>query len=227
MHWALLKMEEKNKFIEENIGLVHLCAKRFIGRGVEYEDLVQIGSVGLIKAVNKFDKSRGLKFSTYAVPVIIGEIKGFFRSDGIVKISRRIKELSIKINAVVGKYSVEHGTQPSVRKIAEILGETEESVTEAMSVCSVTLSLTNFGENNDNEYDIPTQSREEEITDKLSLRQIIGDLSEKDKVLIEMRYFKNKTQTEVAKVCGCSQVQISRREKNLLLFLRERLVIDN
>lgn len=218
-------MDEKNKFIEQNMGLVHLCAKRFIGRGVEYEDLVQIGSVGLIKAANKFDESRGLKFSTYAVPVIIGEIKGFFRSDGIVKISRRIKELSIKINAVVNKYTVQNGYSPTSMQIAEILGETEENVVEAMSVCSTTVSLTNFGDNHENQVDIPTDSREEEITDKLSLRQIISDLNEKDKVLIEMRYFKNKTQTEVAKACGCSQVQISRREKNLLIFIRERLLV--
>lgn len=211
--------------IEEHIGLVHLCAKRFIGRGVDYEDLVQIGCVGLIKASSNFEEERGLKFSTYAVPVIIGEIKGFFRSDGLVKISRRIKELSIKINAVINRYTAETGSVPTVTQISNILNEKEESVAEAMSICSSTISLTMSNEDGENQLEIPIESKEEEITDKLSLRQVISDLSEKDKELIELRYFKNKTQTQIANELGCSQVQISRREKKLLLFIREKMCV--
>ncbi len=211
-----------DKFIEENMGLVHLCAKRFINRGTEYEDLIQIGSVGLLKAAANFDVDRGLKFSTYAVPVIMGEIKGYFRNDGIIKISRKIKELSIKINAVINKFTVKNGVVPSVSQIAVELNVSEDEVAQAMSICVTALSLT-VGEDGENQIDIPIDSAEEEITDKLSLRKILKDLSDEDRELIELRYFKSKTQTEVAKAVGCSQVQISRREKKILLFLREKM----
>lgn len=213
---------DRKIFVEENIGLAHLCAKRFVGRGVDYEDLFQIASLGLVKATANFDESLGYKFSTYAVPVIIGEIKSFFRSDGIIKISRRIKELSIKINAVINRYSAENGVIPSVAQIATILDVDEESVAEAMSVCVTAISLTMSSSDGENQLEIPVESREEDITDKLSLRQIINTLPEKDKTLLDLRYFKNKTQTEVANICGCSQVQISRREKKLLIAIREQ-----
>lgn len=212
----------KDEFVEKNIGLAHLCAKKFVGRGVDYEDLFQIASLGLVKATANFNEDLGFKFSTYAVPVIIGEIKSFFRNDGIIKISRRFKELSIKINAITSKYSSENGTAPTVAQISEILGVDEESIVEAMSICSTAISLTMTSPEGESQLEIPVTSREEEITDKLSLRQIISTLPEKDKQLLELRYFKNKTQTEVASICGCSQVQISRREKKLLLVMREQ-----
>ncbi len=212
-----------NEFIEANMGLVHLCVKRFVGRNVDYEDLVQIGSVGLLKAAKNFDESRGLKFSTYAVPVIIGEIKGYFRSDGIVKVSRKLKELSMKINAVIEKNSRESGLIPTVSQIAEILGESEEQVAQAMCSSTSAISLTMQNEDGETQLSIPVESKEEEIVNRIGLQQIIAVLPEKDRNLINLRYYKNRTQQETAKILGCSQVQISRREKKILLILRQQL----
>ncbi len=212
-----------DKLITENMGLVHMCAKRFNGRGTDYEDIFQIGCVGLIKAAKKFDESRGLKFSTYAVPVIIGEIKGFFRSDGIVKVSRGIKELAVKINKLVNSISNSEGYIPTVSQIAEMLNEDVESVATAMSASTSAVSLTIGSEDGESQFDIPIESRESEITERLSLEETLKTLDESDKKLIELRYFKNKTQTEVAKIFDCSQVQVSRREKKLLLIIREKL----
>lgn len=210
--------------VTQNMGLVHMCAKRFIGRGVEYEDLFQIGCVGLVKASKNFEVERGLKFSTYAVPVILGEIKGFLRSDGIVKISRSVKELYVKIKHVINKFSTENGYVPTVNEIAEILDVSTEDVVNAMSACVSAVSLTMESEDGVNQFDIPVQSREEEITDKLSLIQVLENLEEKERYIINLRYFKNKTQSEVASLMGCSQVQISRKEKKILLKIREFIV---
>ena len=211
------------EFITENIGLVHICARKFIGRQVDYEDLVQIGCIGLIKAYNNFDKDRGFKFSTYAVPVILGEIKGFFRSDGIVKVSRRLKELSIKIIRLSEEICNQTGNNPSVKELAEKLGETQEDVSQAMCSCIGTVSLTMTNEDGEFQLNIPVPSAEEDITDKISLKEIINSLPQKDRELIVLRYFKNQTQTQVAKTFGCSQVQISRKEKKILLTLRNAL----
>lgn len=205
------------------MGLVYMCVKRFVGRGVDYEDLVQIGSIGLIKATKKFDEERGLKFSTYAVPVIIGELKGFFRSDGIVKVSRRLKELATKSNIFMEKYTKETGMIATVSQVAKALGEKEEDIAEAMCSCATTLSLTMSNEDGESQLEVVVPSEEQEITDKLSLRQIINSLPQKDREIIRLRYYKNQTQTEVAKAVGCSQVQISRREKKILLKMREDL----
>ena len=213
----------KNDFIEKNMGLVHLCVKKFIGRGVDYDDLVQIASIGLIKASNNFDESRGLKFSTYAVPVIIGELKGYFRSDGIVKVSRRLKELATKINFLMENKIKLTGEVPTVSQIAIELNEKEEDIATAMCSCSSAISLTMTNENGESQLEIPVSSKEEEITDRLSLNQAINSLSENDKELITLRYYKNQTQIQVASVMGCSQVQISRREKKILIKLHSEL----
>lgn len=200
-----------------------MCAKRFIGRGVEYEDLFQIGCVGLVKAAKNFEPERELKFSTYAVPVILGEIKGFLRSDGIVKVSRSVKELYVKIKHVINKTSTEKGYIPTVYEIAKDLGEDTENVVTAMSACVSAVSLTMESDDGENQFDIRVESKEEEITDKLSLMQVLETLEPKDRKIIELRYFKNKTQTEVAQIFGCSQVQISRKEKKILLKIRENI----
>ncbi len=212
-----------DSLVTDNIGLVHLCAGRFKGRGVDYEDLFQIGCVGLVKASQNFDTSRGLKFSTYAVPVIIGEIKGFLRSDGIVKVSRSVRELANKVRVVINSFSTKEGYVPTVSQIAEILDTSEENIVNAMSACVSAISLTMESDGAVNQLDIPVGSGEEELTDKLSLHQVISSLNEDDKKLIDLRYYKNKTQTEIAKIFGCSQVQISRREKKLLLQIRALL----
>lgn len=210
-----------NSLITENTGLVHMCARRFIGRGVEYDDLFQIGCLGLVKAAKNFEVERGLKFSTYAVPVIMGEIKGYLRSDGLIKVSRSVKELSVKIKNVINSFSAKNGYIPTVNQIAEMLGENVEDIANAMSASVSAVSLTMENDSGENQFDIPQESKEEEITDRISLRQVLNSLEEKDKNLIIMRYYNNKTQTEVAKVLGCSQVQVSRREKKLLLKIRE------
>ncbi len=214
---------QKNDIVTNNMGLAHLCARRFIGRGVDYDDLIQIASIGLIKASTNFNEELGYKFSTYAVPVILGELKSYFRNDGAVKVSRKIKELSFKINSVIAKYSAEYMNIPTVTQIAEILGEDEELISQAMCASNATVSLTLITQEGEQQMQLPVQSKEEEITDKLSLRQIINNLPKKDKELLELRYYANKTQSEVARLCGCSQVQISRREKKLLIKIREEL----
>ncbi len=209
--------------VEENIGLVHLCIKRFCGKGVDYDDLFQIGCVGLVKATKNFDSQRGLKFSTYAVPVILGEIKGFFRADGIIKVSRSIKDLSRKVQKETEKYNLEHKSSPTISHLSKVLGESEEKISEAINSSNIALSLTCPEEDGCLQADIREESAEEFLTDKLSLFQTLDSLDEFDKKLISLRYFKDKTQKETAKELGCSQVQVSRREKKVLIYMRSKL----
>ena len=188
---------------------------RFLGRGIEYDDLFQAGCEGLIKAAAHFDPDRGYKFSTYAVPVILGEMRRLFREGGTVKVSRGLKELSMK--AVHLSEQIETETV-----LAEKLGVPEEKCAEALNAAAQPVSLT--GDDENNETDIPVDAPEEKITDHLALQQILKALPEEDQRLIYYRYFKNQTQTETAKRLGTTQVQISRREKKLLLRLRGLLL---
>ncbi|MBE6737514.1 MAG: sigma-70 family RNA polymerase sigma factor [Ruminococcaceae bacterium] len=216
-------MTERDKLICENTGLVHSCAKKFTGRGIEYEELCSSGCVGLIKAAKRFDESLGFKFSTYAVPVILGEIKQLFRDSGAVKVSRSIKELSLKINRVCEDYYREFCEEPSVTKIAELLDESIESVAEALSAMRLPVSLSYETEEDSRECDIPVESEEEEITERITLHQHLSELECRDRELINLRYFKGKTQSDTAKVLGMTQVQVSRREKKILLTLRQKI----
>ena len=213
------------EFIENNLGLVHSCAGRFKGRGIEYDDLYAAGCMGLIKAYDGFDESRGLCFSTYAVPVILGEIKKLFRDGGSVKVSRSLKELGIKVNAVREKCLKQTGQEPTVSEIAKRLDVTPEQVADAMSASLPALSLTPVTDEDGNkEFDIPQESCEEVLTDKLSLKSVLNTLTKEERMLIYLRFFQNKTQSETAKVLGTTQVQISRRERKLLQRMREKLV---
>ena len=213
------------EFIENNLGLVHSCAGRFKGRGIEYDDLYAAGCMGLIKAYDGFDESRGLCFSTYAVPVILGEIKKLFRDGGSVKVSRSLKELGIKVNAVREKCLKQTGQEPTVSEIAKRLDVTLEQVTDAMSASLPALSLTPVTDEDVNkEFDIPQESCEEVLTDKLSLKSVLNTLTKEERMLIYLRFFQNKTQSETAKVLGTTQVQISRRERKLLQRMREKLL---
>lgn len=216
-------MTDRDKLICENTGLVHACAKKFTGKGIEYEELYSCGCVGLIKAAERFDKSLGFKFSTYAVPVILGEIKQSFRDTGSVKVSRSIKELSLKINRVCEEYYRKFSEEPSVSKISELLCESVEKVSEAVSAMRVPLSLSYESEEDSRQTEIPVPSREEEITERMTLHQHISELSEKDRELIKLRYFNGKTQSDIAKILGMTQVQVSRREKKILLTLRQKI----
>lgn len=216
-------MTERDKTICDNTGLVHACAAKFKGKGIEYEELYSAGCVGLIKAADNFNPQLGFKFSTYAVPVILGEIKQIFRDTGTVKVSRSIKELSLKINRVSEEYYRRYAEEPAASKIAELLGESEEAVREAMCAMRLPVSLSFTSEEESREIELPVDSKEDEITERLSLYQHISELEDRDKQLIDLRYFKSKTQSDTAKLLGMTQVQVSRREKKILCILRQKI----
>ena len=196
-----------------------------MGRGIEYDDLYQAGSMGLVKAVDGFDESRGLKFSTYAVPVILGEIRRLFRDGGTVKVSRTLKELAMRVSRERDAFCLREGREPSVTELANTLGIEREQAAEALGVLLPALSLTRSGEESDgDEVDIPVDSPEEHITDRLALRQLLSELPPPDRSLIEYRYFKRQTQQVTAEKLGMTQVQVSRRERAILRQLREQLI---
>lgn len=210
--------------IEENLGLVHSCARRFMGRGVDYEDLVQAGCIGLIKAVDNFDDERGFSFSTYAVPVILGEIKRIFRDDGTVKVSRIIKDRGRKISYIKEEFSRINGHEPTVGDISSILGISEEETAQAINASLPVFSLTPAEDGDSRgEFDVPTESYDAEIADKIALRQIMEQLEDRDKKLIEYRYFKGLNQTKTAELLNMNQVWVSRREKAILLIMKKKL----
>ena len=212
-------------FVEENLGLVHLCANRFRGRGIEYDDLYGAGCIGLVKAASAFDTERGVKFSTYAVPVILGEIKRLFRDGGSVKVSRSVKELGMKLSRAGEKFSILHGREPTVSELAELIGCSPEEAAEALAANMPTVSLTdNSDEDGTGQIDIAVAPPDYELVDILSLRQALQSLNDPDRQLIYCRYFKDMTQTDTAKALGMTQVQVSRREKKLLLWLRGNLL---
>ncbi|MBP3272410.1 MAG: sigma-70 family RNA polymerase sigma factor [Ruminococcus sp.] len=206
---------------EENIGLVHLCANKFRGRGIEYDDLYSAGCIGLMKAARGFDEERGVRFSTYAVPVILGEIKRLFRDGGSVRVSRSLRELSIKINRYRDEFAAAHGRDPSVEDISRHFGEPPETVTEALCAAQPPVSLTVTTEDGTDEADVPVPSSEQHILDLMSLRTALSSLDKKDRLLIFLRYFRDRTQSETAAALGMTQVQVSRREKKLLAAMRE------
>lgn len=213
--------ELKQPLAEENLGLVHLCANKFRGRGIEYEDLYSAGCLGLLKAVKAFDSGRGVKFSTYAVPVILGEIKRLFRESGSVHVSRSLKDLSMKLQKICSEFAQINGREPTVSELAEITGETESDISEALCASQPLLSLT--ASDDEGQLDVPVESPDESIIDLLALRQIMLELPEDDKMLIELRYFRNLTQSKTAQIMGLTQVQVSRREKKLLTQMRKEL----
>ena len=204
--------------MEENIGLVHLCARRFLGRGVEYDDLFQAGCVGLIKAAENFDTTRGVKFSTYAVPVILGEVRRLFRDGGALRVSRGLRDLGKRALEEADRLRQETGKSPGVAQIAQRLQVPVEKAALALGVGQAPASLTDGEEGGD--LDIPVEAPEERMTERLTLYQIIHTLEERDQKLIQYRYFQGKTQSETAALLGMTQVQVSRREKKLLTYMR-------
>ena len=209
------------KFIAANLPLVHSLANRFRGRGIEYEELFAAGSVGLVKAYDNFDADRGLCFSTYAVPVILGEIRRLFRDGGAVKVSRGLKELSLKASRARSELAAQ-GEEPRISDIAKRLGVSVEEAAQAVAAGLPPVSLTSSEDGG--EADIPADSGEETLIDRLALRQCISQLPSDDRRLIILRYFRGKTQTETAELLGMTQVQVSRRERKILAGLRELLV---
>lgn len=219
-----MKEERDNSFVTEHFGLVHSVAGRFKDRGIEYEELFSAGCVGLLKAANNFDESRGLKFSTYAVPVIMGEIKQLFRDGGIIKVSRGLKELSLKAVRLQEEL-LKKGEDPTVSLLAERLSVSREEVSEALCSAQPPLSLSYYDEDDEeSQMDIPIEAPQLKTTELLALRQIIDSLSDTDKKLIRYRYWGNLTQSRTAQLLGMTQVQVSRRERKLLAMIREKLI---
>lgn len=215
---------KSDRFIEDNMGLVHLCANRFRNKGIEYDDLYSAGCIGLIKAADAFDTERGVKFSTYAVPVILGEIKRLFRDGGTVKVSRSLKELSLKLSRLKDDFQLIHGREPTVNELCDLSGEEADDVIEALCVSMPAISLTDYSDDDDGtQTDIAVDAPDSEMAELMSLHQALNILEKKDRRLIYLRYYQDKTQTETARILGMSQVQVSRREKKLLLKMRSFL----
>lgn len=217
-------MKSRDTLIEENLGLVYSCAKKLSGRGIEYEELVSAGYIGLINAATRFDETLGFRFSTFAVPSIIGEMKRIFRDGGTVKVSRSLKELSLKAQRAAEEFRRREGEEPTVSQLSEILGVSLEEAAEALSASMTVKSLSNALEEG-SDIDIAVASKEESITERMTLYQVIDELSLEDRELIKLRYFKGKTQTQTAETLGMSQVQVSRKEKKILLSMREKMIV--
>ncbi len=215
----------REEFITSNLGLVHTCARRFMGKGLEYDDLYQAGCVGLIKAADGFEPERGLKFSTYAVPVILGEIRHLFREGGAVKVSRSMKELSLRAARTRDQLAAATGRDPTVEELATALEVEPAAAAQALLAGLPPLSLTcEEDEDGGRQIDLPTDSPEGDITDRLALQQLLAALPERDRVLIEWRYIRRQTQQATADHLGMTQVQVSRRERAILLEMRKQLI---
>ena len=215
----------RDEVVQSNLGLVHACAKRFIGRGIEYDDLFQAGCVGLVKAVDGFEPERGLCFSTYAVPLILGEMRHLFREGGAVKVSRSLRSLSLQVGRLREKLLSLHGREPSVEELAAELGIEPALAAQAVCVALPPLSLTRSEEGEEGQIDLPCDSPEEMLTDKLALRQVLAELPPRDRELIERRYLRRQTQQTTADALGMTQVQVSRKEKRILLEMRQKLLM--
>ena len=203
------------------MGLVHALCKRFSGKGIEYDELFSAGCLGLSKAINRFDESRDLQFSTYAFPVIMGELKRLFRDGGTVKVSRSLRELSLKAARLNSENLRENGAELSVSQLAQKLQVSAEKIVEALGSAKTPLSLTTeYDEDGNPQLDIPSPDIQYEITERLSLEQALNALDEQDRRLIILRYYKSKTQLETARLLGISQVQVSRKEKKILAQIR-------
>lgn len=220
----IISSETRDEKIESNLGLVHSCAHKLRGRGVEYEDLFQAGCVGLIKAVDGFDEERGFSFSTYAVPVILGEMKRIFRDDGTVSVSRSLKEKGRKISYEKEAFIKQFNREPTVKEIAERLGFDEYETVQAITASMPVISMTVQDDESENQFDIPVDSHEQSVSTLIALEQVMSELDERDKEIIRMRYYTGLTQTVIAKKLGMTQVQVSRREKVILKQMRSKLL---
>lgn len=217
--------EAKETMVKENMGLVYSVVKRFAGRGLEKEDLTQIGAIGLLKAINKFDESFDVQFSTYAVPMIMGEIKRFMRDDGIIKVSRSLKEAALKGRRAAEILKARLGREPSIGEIAKECGIEAEVLAEAFEASaqpnSIYESVYSGGEKEILLMDTLSDGNgEEDIINKVLVDELLKELSARERQILVLRYFKGKTQSETAKVIGVSQVQISRIEKKVIERLK-------
>ena len=219
----------RETLIEENLGLIHHVVKRFLGRGVEAEDLFQIGAVGLVKAVDRFDLSFGVRFSTYAVPMIAGEIKRFLRDDSMIKVSRSLKELAVKAARLREQLLMERGEEPGVDELARRLKVEPEELVQAMDssieveslqkvICQGSSEGVSLMERVEQGHD-----EQEELLRRMLLEELLSSLEPRERRLIVLRFFYDRTQTQVAMELGMSQVQVSRLEKKILSALKEKM----
>ena len=210
--------------VTENLALVHACANRFRGRGAEYEELYSAGCVGLVKAAKGFDPGRGFAFSTYAVPVILGEIRRVFRDGGAIKVGRTLKEKARRAMQEKAALETELQREPTVGELAARLGTSPEEAAQLITVSMPVLSLTADNEHAQRQLDVPVPPPDNALCDLLSLRAVLDTLNARDSALIRLRYFEGLTQSKTAARLGMSQVQVSRREKAILLTLRQKML---
>ena len=218
----------KETLLVENGNLIKNIVRRYLGKGVEYDDLYQLASMGLLKAINGFDESFGVRFSTYAVPMIAGEIKRFMRDDGSIKVSRAIKSTAKQINCFIEEYTVVHGAPPTVKQIGEKFDMPESEVVFTMGSTHMPVSIYNQGEYKDEKTQelldkLPVEDKQEDLIEILQLKTAIAGLSERDRKVIMLRYFRDMTQNEVANMLGVSQVQVSRIENRIMENFRKDL----
>lgn len=218
-----------DELILQNTGLVHSIVRRFLGRGHDAEDLFQIGCIGLIQAAKRFDISYGVKFSTYAVPMIIGEIKRFIRDDGIIRVSRSLKETAVLAKKAAEKLQHKNGKEPTVAELAAVLGISAAELSAALDSQITPQSIYAQADENGNPLIDKIESPSNEfstVLDRLVLKQAISDFSDREKTIIYLRYYRFSTQESIAKRLGISQVQVSRIEKKLLARLREKIMSE-
>lgn len=222
--------EARDCLVMENAGLVWSIVKRFAGRGAETEDLFQIGNIGLMKAIDRFDLELGVQFSTYAVPMILGEIRRFLRDDGMIKVSRPLKELAGKVGAAREKLETDLGREPTVEELAKTVGVSREEVAASIEAGARVASIDEPLDAGDAsggclaDRIAEKSSAQEHVLDRIVLSELLSDLGEREQQLIKLRYFENKTQTAIAACLGISQVQVSRLEKKILKKMRERMM---
>ncbi len=218
----------RDQLVMDNVGLIWSIVRRFNGRGYEMEDLFQIGSIGLMKAIDKFDTSFDVRFSTYAVPMITGEIKRFLRDDGMIKVSRSVKEMGLRVKCAREEMTYALGREPTIEEIAGSLGASREEVAASLEAGADVESLYRpVGGSDDNQLCLMDRLEEEnnaheELLNRMVLKELLDGLEEGDREIITRRYFFNQTQTQIAQDLGISQVQVSRLEKRILKAMRKR-----
>lgn len=218
----------KESLLEHNVSLVKCIVKRYLGKGVDYDDLFQMGCMGFLKAIMGFDESFGVKFSTYAVPMIAGEIKRFMRDDGAVKVSRAMKQTAKEMNVFIEEYVLQYGRQPSVSEVGARFGMDETETVFVMGSSKMPLSLYGSTDNKDGKErelieTLPSSDDQEDWLDRMLLRGAIENLPERERKIIVLRYFRDMTQSEVAERIGVSQVQVSRLENKIIKEFKEKL----
>ncbi|HIX15790.1 MAG TPA: RNA polymerase sporulation sigma factor SigF [Candidatus Hungatella pullicola] len=222
--------EARDRLVTENMGLVWSIVRRFMGRGYEPDDLFQIGTIGLMKAIDKFDLAFDVKFSTYAVPMITGEIKRFLRDDGMIKVSRSIKEMGMRAKQAKEELSKKLGREPTLEEIASRLGVSCEEVAASLEAGAEVESLYRCASKNEDgnllliDRLVEENSAQEDLLNRLVLKDLLEGLDKKDREIILRRYYGNETQSQIAKRLGISQVQVSRLEKKILRQMKEKLV---